>query len=505
MVLYHYSWSHPRGSLTSLVISFLILVHLLHAAADTPSNTLRKANCTGESYTPNSPFATNLATLLSSLTSKSSTADSATANITARNSSGSVYGLFMCQGDLSSSDCQQFIRTAAAAITQSCPEARQAIVWYDYCQLRYSDFNFFGIPDTAGFSMVNPNQKTSSSKPFMLVSDLVKTAPLQTPMFASKALSSDSLYGLAQCTADLSTDGCSKCLTTILADIKACCTQQQGWRYLAYSCWVHYEATPFLQNLNGTSTEIVRDNCSISTFPPNSLAVMESNLNNLLSNLTFKAQSTGFYNTTIGNSPNQVYGLALCRGDLIPPSDDCNTCLSDAGRSIAGDCPNSTAGIKWYEKCMMRYSDHNFFGVADLAGQYLCGVDQINQAVSDATLKFAAGLVGQAANNPLMVAAGEEQADNSSSSFVLVQCTRDLTSEGCKNCLQNGLNQVATQCKLTNGWRYLSGSCTLRYEVAPFFNNLVISPPGPPPTAPPQDGGEIFYCSYLKIKLKVVQ
>lgn len=494
MVLYS-SWLYQREVLASLLISFLILNLHLQAAADTPNNII-KANCTGESYTPNSPFATNLAALLSSLTNQSSSIYSATANITAGSRSNSVYGLFMCQGDLSSSDCQSCIRTAAAAITQSCPAIRQAITWSDNCQLRYSDFSFFGIPDTAGFDMTNPNQKTTSDKPFDLVSDLVKTAPLQRPMFASNPLISDNIYALAQCTADLSTDGCSKCLTTILADIKACCTEQQGWRYLAYSCWVRYEATPFLKNLNA-STEIVRKNCSVSTFPSYNLAVMESNLNNLLLNLTFKAQSTGFYNTTIGESPNQLYGLAICRADLIPPSNDCNTCLSDAGRSIAGDCPNSTAGIKWYEKCMVRYSNRNFFGVEDLAGQVLCGVQQVNQTVSDATVKFAAGLLGHAANNPLMAAAGEVPAGNSSSSYVLVQCTRDLTSKGCKNCLEKGLNQVATQCKQTNGWRYLSGSCTLRYEASTFFNTLVIPPPGLPPTALPQDGGKAFHCAYL--------
>ncbi|KAL5839815.1 hypothetical protein ACOSQ4_012423 [Xanthoceras sorbifolium] len=33
-----------------------------------------------------------------------------------------------------------------------------------------------------------------------------------------------------------------------------------------------------------------------------------------------------FYNTTIGQDPDKVYGLALCRGDVS--SDDCGSCVN---------------------------------------------------------------------------------------------------------------------------------------------------------------------------------
>ncbi|XP_020250320.1 cysteine-rich repeat secretory protein 38-like [Asparagus officinalis] len=110
---------------------------------------------------------------------------------------------------------------------------------------------------------------------------------------------------------------------------------------------------------------------------------------------------------------------------------------------------------------------------------------EISQAASDDTIKFARGLVEQASNNPLMVASGEESVTSQSSSYVLLQCTRDLNSEGCKNCLETGLSQVGAQCNQTNGWRYLSGSCMLRYEVFPFFNTSAISTPGSPLIASP--------------------
>ncbi|XP_020276059.1 putative receptor-like protein kinase At4g00960 isoform X2 [Asparagus officinalis] len=91
-----------------------------------------------------------------------------------------------------------------------------------------------------------------------------------------------------------------------------------------------------------------------------------------------------------------------------------------------------------------------------------------------------------------MVAGGEEPVtSDQSSGYVLLQCTRDLNSEGCKNCLEFGLSQVGANCKPTNGWQYLSGSCTLRYEVFPFFNTSAISTPGSPPIASPQGEEEM--------------
>ncbi|XP_020250319.1 putative cysteine-rich receptor-like protein kinase 9 [Asparagus officinalis] len=115
MVLQNLLWfNNPRLGLTSLLIFHLLF---LHSAADNPILQPRKANCTGLSYTKNSPFATSLAAVLSSLTAKSSSSNSAVSNVTTRNSSDHVYGLFMCQGDLAGSDCQTCVRAAATAIT----------------------------------------------------------------------------------------------------------------------------------------------------------------------------------------------------------------------------------------------------------------------------------------------------------------------------------------------------------------------------------------------------
>ncbi|XP_039122023.1 cysteine-rich repeat secretory protein 38-like [Dioscorea cayenensis subsp. rotundata] len=227
-----------------------------------------KANCSSTKYTENSTFSTNLNSLFIHPQSHVLIFQSPPTKLSAR-PLNSAFGLFFCTGDLSEDNCQPCIQTAIKDITESsCPSSKQAIIWYDYCELRYSDTNFFGLPDTSGFNMTNPFENTSSSRPVEVVAQLVKEAPLENPiMFKSLALRSESLDALAQCSSDLTRQGCSDCLTTIFTNIKACCIGAKGWRYLAPSCWIRYEATPFLQNVNGVNTTITQSYCSSNEFP----------------------------------------------------------------------------------------------------------------------------------------------------------------------------------------------------------------------------------------------
>lgn len=102
--------------------------------------------------------------------------------------------------------------------------------------------------------------------------------------------------------------------------------------------------------------------CEGPTYSLNS--TYHTNLNLLLSSLSSNAnQSDGFYNTTVGQNSNTVYGLFLCRGDATIP--DCQECVSKAIKDITTpqNCPNKTQAVGWYDKCMLRYSDTYFFSI----------------------------------------------------------------------------------------------------------------------------------------------
>ncbi|KAG6641606.1 hypothetical protein CIPAW_09G086200 [Carya illinoinensis] len=60
--------------------------------------------------------------------------------------------------------------------------------------------------------------------------------------------------------------------------------------------------------------------------------------------------------------------------------------------------------------------------------------------------------------------------------YALVQCTRDLSGDGCNSCLQTAITDVLNCCYFSIGARLLSRSCYLRYELYSFYGDTSKSP-----------------------------
>lgn len=56
---------------------------------------------------------------------------------------------------------------------------------------------------------------------------------------------SDTLYGLVQCTPELSTFDCNMCFRSAIASVPNCCDGNQGARVLLPGCNIRYELYPF--------------------------------------------------------------------------------------------------------------------------------------------------------------------------------------------------------------------------------------------------------------------
>ncbi|XP_077224197.1 cysteine-rich receptor-like protein kinase 10 isoform X1 [Tasmannia lanceolata] len=437
-----------------------------------------KFNCTGDNYASQSTFETNLNSLLSSLTSKA--ALGLYSNGTAGENSKLVYGLFLCKGDISQDACQNCIQTASKDIIPFCSNSKQAIVWYESCQLRYSDRNFLGLIDTStGFYLYNNKTITSPNIALAFISNLAKDVQIQLSMFGTNESQAESIYGLAQCTKDLSSDDCGKCLNELINKIDSCCLGRKGWRYLSASCNIRYETYSFF---NGSKPhhELIQYQCDPNDSPASQLFI--SNLNKLLSDLTAKTPPSGFYDLSLGQNTDPVYGLALCRGDVS--FDTCQTCLQLARGGIIANCPNRTQGIIWFDECLLRYSNRSFIGIWDTTDGFpmsnFNNISQPDRADFDA-LRLFAELAVKASNQTLMFASDRVRISRSEMRYGLVQCTRDLSVGDCKNCLAKLTNNLLTCCRTKTTYRYFSSSCTIRYDASPFFNTsgLQIFPPQP--------------------------
>lgn len=223
-----------------------LLVLSISATADPLTYT-----CEGGNYTTKSTFQSNLNTLLASLSSaKTSFTTDAKGSIPNR-----AYGLILCRGDVIPADCSACLNNAMQDVLTLCPVSKQATIWYDSCELRYSDLSFFSIASGApSWILINVNSVTTNIDSFIkLETKLLDYVTYQAAYnstlkfatgIATSRHESQKIYALAQCTRDLSTEGCSMCLQQIRESYKDYVVRVGG-RVLGQSCNFRYEAYPF--------------------------------------------------------------------------------------------------------------------------------------------------------------------------------------------------------------------------------------------------------------------
>ncbi|KAK4562662.1 hypothetical protein RGQ29_005240 [Quercus rubra] len=209
--------------LTLLVLYFLISF-LSHTRTEAVATYLYH-NCPNTTtFIPNSTYQSNLNHLLIYLSSNA-IRDVEFYNATAGNSVDTVYGLFLCRGDLPTDTCQSCIADATKDIVQRCPTERVAVGWYDECMLRYSDQYFFG-------SMVtNPNVILVNTQN---ISDQARFDQLVS------ATMNDLASGIINLSA-----GAKKFGTCLQSAIQNLPSGKQGGRVLFPSCIARFEIHPF--------------------------------------------------------------------------------------------------------------------------------------------------------------------------------------------------------------------------------------------------------------------
>ncbi|KAI4298606.1 hypothetical protein L6164_032143 [Bauhinia variegata] len=200
-------------------------------------------------YTANSTYQTNLNTLLSNLSSNTQV-DYGFYNFSLGENSDQVNAIGLCRGDIKPDVCRSCLNDSRVFLTQLCPNQKEAIGWYDNCMLRYSNSSIFGIMEASpNFYVPSPNNTTEEFN--QVLTDFLDR-------LRSKAASGDSLrkyaaanttgsssqtiYGLVQCTPDLSEQECNDCLVGAISE---CCDGKGGGRVFRPSCMYRYETFRF--------------------------------------------------------------------------------------------------------------------------------------------------------------------------------------------------------------------------------------------------------------------
>ncbi|QCE08412.1 putative receptor-like protein kinase At4g00960 [Vigna unguiculata] len=223
------------------------------------------------------------------------------------------------------------------------------------------------------------------------------------------------------------------------------------------------------------------------TYTANS--AYHANLNTLLSTLISNTEiDYGFYNFTNGENTDKVYAIGLCRGDVEP--ENCRTCLNGSRANLTERCPNRKEAIGWYEdeKCMLRYSDRNIFGLMEIGPAFYANndrnasdLDEFNEDVNT----LLRNLMPIAASGDSRVKyAADGISSGSKVIYGLVQCTPDLEESECADCLSQSIERIPIDCcKDKIGGRVVRPSCCMRFETSfKFYGDPAFVPPAPPPS-----------------------
>ncbi|KAF7119586.1 hypothetical protein RHSIM_Rhsim13G0158800 [Rhododendron simsii] len=209
---------------------------------------------TTSTYAPNSTYRTNLNALLSNLSSNSNASNGFYKSTAGSSPPDVAYGLFLCRGDVSAVVCRDCVVYATGDTVQQCPGSKQVTIWYDECMLRYSNESMtpsiLSVPGIGGALLTNTQNVTNATRLNEVLEEVMTNITDRASSddsgkkFATAEAnysSNQSVYGLAQCTPDLSDSDCNNCLRNCISQFPSCCDAKRGGRVLFRSCNVRYE------------------------------------------------------------------------------------------------------------------------------------------------------------------------------------------------------------------------------------------------------------------------
>ncbi|KAL2931212.1 Cysteine-rich receptor-like protein kinase 25 [Bienertia sinuspersici] len=217
----------------------------------------------------------------------------------------------------------------------------------------------------------------------------------------------------------------------------------------------------------------------------------QKNLNTTLSYISSNSTTKKrFYNTTVGNGANKVYGLFFCRLDVTDAA--CKKCVSLARNALTTRCPGKKESIVWYfDQCVVRYSDEPFLGTmhdapmipmwnrdnsldiwnvtSNMTGFMHVLINALNGAAANAT--------GGSPNKKF--ATKEAFFTNNLTSlntiYTLTECTPDITLSDCKRCLSVTIGNITELCNVKAGCTLMCPNCNIRYDTFPFYGDAAAS------------------------------
>ncbi|KAM0828477.1 hypothetical protein ACQ4PT_067519 [Festuca glaucescens] len=211
-------------------------------------------------YTQNSTYQANIDLLAASLPRNASSSPALYATRSVGDVPDIVYGQALCRGDVANaSACESCVATAFRGAQQACPLYKDVMIFYDLCQLRFSNRNFLldddyivttytlqrsrlvGAPAATAFDaavglLVNATADHA-------VGDSSRRFGTGEEGFDDKR--NPKIYALSQCAPDTTVDVCRTCLRRIIGQLRDSFSGRTGGGIFGVWCNFRYEVYPF--------------------------------------------------------------------------------------------------------------------------------------------------------------------------------------------------------------------------------------------------------------------
>uniref|UniRef100_A0A453GQC7 Cysteine-rich receptor-like protein kinase 10 n=1 Tax=Aegilops tauschii subsp. strangulata TaxID=200361 RepID=A0A453GQC7_AEGTS len=198
-----------------------------------------------------------------------------------------------------------------------------------------------------------------------------------------------------------------------------------------------------------------------------------ANLSLLSSTLPKKAASstTLFATSIMGNFPDIVYALTLCRGDSNASA--CESRVTTAFQDLLRLCPYKKNAAVYYDPCMLKFSNKNFLATTTVNDPLFIVNTKNFTTNADITQRLLFTLINSmaqlAANSLRRFTTSRLDVGSSPTLYCLMQCMPDLIPHDCESCFQDILNSTLEYLGGKQGGRVLGTRCYMRYEMYPFF------------------------------------
>ncbi|CAL9237581.1 unnamed protein product [Arabidopsis halleri] len=244
-------------------------------AMSQPSQNLTNCNQLRDTYQ------SNRNTVLSTLRNHSSLG-SYYFNATAGLSPNTVYGMFLCIGNISKTSCSNCVHSATLEMNKSCDSHDTSFMISEECMVRYSDVSFFSLvedaPTSSSYyrndSLNSPYffNKTLPGKIDKLVFRASSSSSSPVPYFVedkehvTQLEGSYDLEAMAQCSPDLDPSNCTVCLGLVVEKFSECCSHSRWARIYFPKCLLRYDISALQPNLTSLGVTTKGDELFGRTF-----------------------------------------------------------------------------------------------------------------------------------------------------------------------------------------------------------------------------------------------